>query len=404
MTKPLAGIKVIEVTMWAYVPTAGGVLADWGADVVKIEPPSGDPMRGLTSWGIKPGAYGFTLTWDVYNRGKRGIVIDLSAPGAADLLYKMVAGADVFLTSLLPAARRKLRIDVEDIRRANPKIIYATGSGQGALGDEAEKGGFDAISFWARSGCSSGATPDDAPYPLGMPAAAFGDVLGGLTLAGGIAAAIAQRERTGKGSVVDGSLLATGMWAMQMNITTAKLIGVPEMPKLARNSFPNPLVNCYRTSDGSCVFLCMLQSQRYWAELCRAMGRADLIDDPRFATDAGRATNKTACIAELDRIFAAKTLTEWRAILATQEGQWDVVQRAGDLPVDRQALANGYVQDVEYGDGRVLTMVSTPVQFDRVPFPIRPAPEHGQHTEEVLMELGMNMDQILEAKVAGIVG
>src|SRR5882724_4203342 len=125
MTKPLAGIKVIEVTMWAYVPTAGGVLADWGADVVKIEPPSGDPMRGLTSWGIAPGAYGFTLTWDVYNRGKRGIVIDLSAPSAADLLYKMVAGADVFLTSLLPAARRKLHIDVGDIRRANPKIIYA---------------------------------------------------------------------------------------------------------------------------------------------------------------------------------------------------------------------------------------------------------------------------------------
>jgi crotonobetainyl-CoA:carnitine CoA-transferase CaiB-like acyl-CoA transferase len=148
----------------------------------------------------------------------------------------------------------------------------------------------------------------------------------------------------------------------------------------------------------------MLQSQRYWADLCRAMDRADLIDDPRFATDAVRATNKTACIAELDRIFAAKTLAEWRVILATQEGQWDVVQRAGELPVDRQALANGYVQDVEYGDGRVLTMVSTPVQFDRAPLPIRPAPEHGQHTEEVLMELGMNMDQILEAKVAGIVG
>jgi crotonobetainyl-CoA:carnitine CoA-transferase CaiB-like acyl-CoA transferase len=340
----------------------------------------------------------------VYNRGKRGVVIDLTVPGAAELVYRMVADADVFLTSLLPAARRKLGIDVDDIRRHNPKIIYAVGSGQGAHGEEAEKGGYDAISFWARSGASSGATPDDSPYPLSMPAAAFGDVLSGMVLAGGVAAAIAKRERTGEGSVVDGSLLATGMWAMQMNITAAKLSGAPEMPKLSRGAFPNPLVNTYRTADDRFLMLCMLQSQRYWAEFCRAIGRADLVDDPRFATDADRTANKVACIAELDAVFAAKPLAEWRTALAAQEGQWDVVQRGGDLPFDPQALANGYVQDVEYDDGRVLTMVSTPVQFDRAPVPIRPAPEYGAHTDEVLMELGMDMEQILEAKIAGIVG
>jgi crotonobetainyl-CoA:carnitine CoA-transferase CaiB-like acyl-CoA transferase len=247
-------------------------------------------------------------------------------------------------------------------------------------------------------------TPDGFPYPVGMPSPAFGDVVAGMALAGGVAAAIAKRERTGEGSVVDSSLLATGMWAMQMNITASHLTGAREMPKLTRGSFPNPLVNCYRTSDDRWVFLCMLQSTRYWAEFCRAMGRADLIDDPRFATDAGRTANKTECIAELDRTFAAKTLAECRADLATQSGQWDVVQQAGDLPSDCQTVANSYVQDVDYGDGRVLTMVSSPVQFDRVPSILRPAPEHGQHTDEVLMEHGMDMDQILEAKIAGIVG
>jgi crotonobetainyl-CoA:carnitine CoA-transferase CaiB-like acyl-CoA transferase len=404
MSQPLAGIKVIEVAMWAYVPSAGAVLAEWGADVVKIESPSGDPMRGLSSWGIAPGAYGFTLNWDVYNRGKRDVVIDLAVPGAVELVYKMVAEADVFLTSLLPAARRKLRIDVDDIRQRNSKIIYAVGSGQGSHGEDAEKGSYDAISFWARSGIALAATPEDSPYPVSLPGAGFGDLLSGAVLAGGVAAAIASRARTGQGSVVDGSLLATGMWALQMNIAAAKLTGTPEMPKFGRNSFPNPLVNCYRTSDGRYLYLCMLQSQRYWAGFCRAIGRADLIADLRFATDADRTANKTACIAELDRAFATKTFAEWRAILATQEGQWDVVQRTGDLPVDPQALANGYVQDVEYGDGRVLTMVSAPVQFDRVPSPIRPSPEHGAHTDEVLMELGMDMDEILQAKVAGIVG
>ena len=404
MSKPLAGIKVVEVSMWAFVPSAGAVLSDWGAEIIKIEPPTGDPMRGLNYAGIAPGAYGFTFMWEIFNRGKRSVAIDLAAPGAAELVYKLIADADVFLTSLLPAARRKLGIDVDDIRSRNPKIIYAVGSGQGAFGDEAEKGGYDSISFWARSGIASAITPPGSDFPIGMPGGAFGDGMSGAIFAGGIAAAIAQRERTGEGTIVDGALLASAMWALQPGIVGATLTGVQELPKGTRNMMPNPLVNNYRCSDGRFVALCMLQGQRYWPGFCEALGRADLATDQRFATDAARAANINDCMDALDAVFATEPLSHWTAALATQPGQWDVVQQAGELATDPQAVANGYVQSVDYGDGRSITMVSSPVQFGRQASAIRPAPGLGDHSDEVLAELGMTEDEIIDAKVAGIVG
>lgn len=403
MNKPLAGIKVVELAMWAFVPAAGAVLSDMGAEVVKIEPPAGDPIRALTMAGLAPGKGGFTFMWEIFNRGKRSVTVDLNVDGAVELLHKLLENADVFLTSLLPPARRKLKIDVDDIKSRHPNLIYAVGSGQGAFGPDAEKGGYDSISFWSRGGVSSAVTPNDLPYPLPMPGGAFGDGLSGAIFAGGIAAAIAQRAMTGKAAVVDASLLATGMWAMQPGIVGATLLGINELPKMSRTSMPNPLVNNYRTSDNRFVALCMLQGQRYWPGFCHAVGRDDLIEDPRFASDEKRAANLMDCIATLDSLFATKTLEEWRAILATQEGQWDVVQQAGELPRDRQALANNFVQDVDYGDGRSLKMVSTPVQFDRAVLATRPAPELGAHNDAVLAELGFTEDEILDMKVAGVV-
>jgi crotonobetainyl-CoA:carnitine CoA-transferase CaiB-like acyl-CoA transferase len=403
MTKPLAGIKVVEVAMWAFVPSAGAVLSDMGADVVKIEAPAGDPIRSLSTGGVGPGTHGFTYMWEIFNRGKRSITMDLKVEGATELLHKLLETADVFLTSLLPPARRSLGIDVEDITSRHPNIIYAVGSGQGAFGPDAEKGGYDSISFWARGGVASAVTPKDLPFPLAMPGGAFGDGLSGAVFAGGIAAAIAQRAMTGKASVVDGSLLATSMWAMQPGIVGATLAGVNELPKPSRTMMPNPLVNNYRTSDDRFLALCMLQGQRYWPDFCRAIGRPDLVDDPRYDIDAHRVANLNECIAELDAVFATKTLEEWKAILLTQDGQWDVVQQAGELPRDQQAVANGYVQEVDYGDGRKLKMVSTPVQFDRQVLASSPAPELGANNDEVLAELGFDEDQIIDLKVAGII-
>lgn len=404
MSRPLEGIKVVEVAMWAFVPSAGAVLSDLGANVIKIETPGGDPMRHLMTGGLAPGAQkGFAHMWEIFNRGKRSVTIDLNVEGSVDLLHKMLEDADVFLTSLLPSARRKLKIDVEDITSRHPNIIYAVGSGQGAHGPDADKGGYDSISFWARSGVASAVTPNDLPYPLGMPGGAFGDGLSGAIFAGGICAAIAQRAMTGKVSVVDASLLGTGMWAMQPGIVGAKLFGMEEMPKAGRTAMPNPLVNNYKTSDGRYVALCMLQGQRYWPGFCQAIGRPDLITDERYATDMARVQNINAVIQEIDDVFATKTLAEWKVILRTQEGQWDVVQKVGELPKDEAALANKFVQDVDYGDGRVLTMVSTPVQFDRQVLPAGPAPELGVHNDEVLAEMGFNEDEILDLKVAGVV-
>ena len=403
MNKPLEGIKVVEVSMWAFVPSAGAVLADMGADIIKIEPPAGDPIRALNAGGIPPGTGGFTFMWEIFNRGKRSITLDLNVEGSLDLLHKLLEDADVFLTSLLPPARRKLKIDVEDLTSRHPKLIYAVGSGQGARGPDAEKGGYDSISFWARSGVASAVTPDNQPYPLPMPGGAFGDGLSGAVFAGGICAAIAQRAMTGKASVVDGSLLGTGMWAMQPGIVGSALVGIPEMPKPGRAALPNPLVNNYRTSDGRYVALCMLQGQRYWPGFCRAIGRPDLVEDSRFDTDEKRAGNIAECIAVIDEIFAQKPLAEWKQILLTQDGQWDVVQKVGELTQDSAALANQFVQEVDYGDGRALKMVSTPVQFDRQVLKARPAPDLGAHNDEVLGELGFDEEQIINLKVAGVI-
>jgi crotonobetainyl-CoA:carnitine CoA-transferase CaiB-like acyl-CoA transferase len=389
--------------MWAYVPSCGGMLADLGADVIKVETPSGDPSRALTTGGIAPGAHGFTVQWEIYNRGKRSITVDLNVAGATELLHKLLESADVFLTSLLPPARRKLKIDVEDIRSRHPNIIYAVGSGQGAHGPDAEKGGYDFISFWSRGGISSAVTPADAPYPLGMPSGAFGDCTSGAMLAGGICAAIAQRAMTGKACVVDGSLLASSLWSMQSKISSVTMAGLDDLPKHGRTAMPNPLVNCYRSSDRRYLALCMLQAQRYWAPFCDAIGRPDLGADPRFATDKDRVENLTVCIAELDAVFASRPLEEWKTRLATQSGQWDVVQMPGELHRDPQVVANAMMQEVDYGDGRKLKMVSVPVQFDRQALTPSPAPELGADNDGVLEELGFSEDEIIDLKVAGVV-
>jgi crotonobetainyl-CoA:carnitine CoA-transferase CaiB-like acyl-CoA transferase len=401
MEKPLEGIRVVEVAMWAFVPSAGGVLADWGAEVIKIEAPTGDPIRGLVSSGIGK-TDGITYTWELFNRGKRGMALDLNDPVAQKVVYQLAETADVFLTSLLPPARRKLGIDHDAIRAANPQIVYAVGSGQGARGPEAEKGGYDSITFWSRGSVSASLTPANSA-PIGMPAGAFGDSLSGMALAGGIAAALARKAKTGEGSLVDGTLLGTAMWSMQMAIVGAAVAGLSELPKANRAVMANPLVNNYRTKDDRWIALCMLQPDVYWAGLCTAIGRVDLVDDERFATGDVRGANTAECVAELDKTFASRTLEEWRPILASQPGQWDVINRVSDVVVDQQAVANGFVQNVDYGKGREMPLISNPVQFDRTPPDLRPAPEFGADTDEILLSLGWDWDAILEAKASGAV-
>ena len=397
MTRVLEGVRVVEVAQWWFVPSAGAVLADWGADVVKVEHPvTGDPQRGLVTSGFFPPTGGVNFMMEQSNRGKRSVGLDLGNPRGREVLDALVRDADVFLTNFLPAARRKLRIEVDDIRAVNPKIVYARGHGHGARGPDVEKGGYDAASFWSRGGIGHALTPPGAERPI-MQRAAFGDSAGGMTTAGGIAAALFHRERTGEPSVVDVSLLGTAMWIMAPDIVLARFTD-QEMPLFPRTQAPNPIVNSYKTQDGRWIFLSMLQPDRFWADLCTHLGRPDLIADPRFESSAKRAQNGAACVAALDEIFLSRTLDEWKQILATTDGVWAPVQHPGELYDDPQVIANGYLPEAELNDGSRAQLVANPVQFDEQPYALSGAPECGQNTEEVLLELGLSWDDLARLK------
>jgi len=399
------GVKVVEVAIWWFVPAAGTILADWGAEVIKVEhPETGDPQRALFTSGLVPDTGGVNFMMEQSNRGKKSIGIDLATDGGREVLYDLVRDADVFLTNFLGPARRRLKIDVEDIKAVNPAIVYARGTGQGPEGPDADKGGYDAASFWSRGGIGHAITPHGAESPV-MQKAAFGDSIGAMTIAGGIAAGLFQKERTGEGPVVDISLLGTAMWVLGPDIVSSKLMegagSGTGLPSFTRKSMFNPLVNPYQTKDGRWLLLNMLQADLFWADVCTHIGREDLIDDPRFADGASRFEHREACIAILDEEFAEFTLEEWKVKLDTMEGVWAPMQSALELHDDPQAIANGYLPQLTTPEGVDFALVASPVQFDQVSPTLTTHPEHGQHTEEILLGMGMDWETMAALKEDG---
>lgn len=400
---PLDGVRVVEVATFGYVPAAGAAMADWGADVIKVEALSGDPIRRVENYGIPPGHRGVTYLWEVLNRGKRAVAIDISQPAGLDVLLKLVDTADVFTTNFLPPARTKLGIDVAHICARNPAVVYGRGSAHGPAGPDAARGGFDGLTYWHRTGVGSALMGGGVEHPVNLAGPAFGDVQSGLGLAAGILAALFRRERSGSGGVVDGSLLSSGLWAMQASVAATSVLDVDRVPRDDRDAPPNPIYNIYRLADGRFVALAMLEAQRYWPGLCAAVGRDDLVLDARFQTADVRRTNTRACVAELDRTFAAMTADEAQRRLGTQSGQWSLIAVVGQARHDLDAIANGYVQSVDCGGDQPLPLVSAPAQFDGRPPQLRRAPALGEHTDEVLDALGFHADLVAELRRTHVV-
>lgn len=398
---PLEDIRVVEVAMYGFVPSAGAVLADWGADVIKVEHAvTGDPQRGLRQTGAMRVEGDPNPNVEHANRGKRSIGLDIARPEGKDVLHQLVERADVFLTSLLPAARRKLGIEVADIRAVNPGIVYARGSALGPRGSEADRGGYDMTAFWARASTAASITPTGMEGIVSAPVPAYGDTISGTNLAGGIAAALLKRERTGKPSVVDVSLLGSGVWAMGHGIALSLHLkqAWAMAPPGVHGSPVNPLTGLYRTADHRYLSLVMLQPAKFWADVCHHIDRPELADDPRFKTAEDIAEHTAEAVALLRETIATRTLAEWSQRFATLAGPWAPVQDSLQVGEDAQVRANEYL--VQAGD---LRLAASPVQFDVTAPELRPAPEFGAQTEEILLELGLDWEQIIALKEASAV-
>lgn len=397
------GVRVVEVAEWVFVPVAGGMLADWGADVIKIEHPvRGDGYRGLVSAGINTGG-AVNQNWELANRGKRSLGLDLKTEQGRALLLELIATADVFLTSQLPSVLDRLGLGVEQVRAVNPSIIYARGHGFGVRGPDADKAAYDSTAYWARGAVEETINQGVSDAPLG-PRGAFGDRQGAVQLAFGIAAALFRRATTGEPSVVDVSLLASAMWAVGSDTLSAlqgnyRHAGPPGMKGIA-----NPLVENYETADGRWLQLCFLQSDKSWPDFARAIDRADLLDDERFASHASRAEHAEALGAEIVAAFKTRTLAEWRDEFAPERFPWAPFQRVDEFVDDVQVVANGYVGELEYEGAGTYRFPTGAVQFDEQPPNLRRAPEHAQDTELLLVEeLGHSWDEIVTLKDQGVI-
>ncbi|MFY9921322.1 MAG: CoA transferase [Mycobacterium sp.] len=381
MSGPLEGIKVVELGVWVAGPAAGGILADWGADVVKIEPQSGDPAR---MFGRMLGLDGDqSPPFEMDNRGKRSIALDVSTDDGRSTALELIGAADVFITNVRPGALRRIGLDFETVAALNPRLVYGLITGYGETGPDADRAAYDVAAWWARAGLAHLLTRpgDTPPFQRG----GMGDHTAGMTLAAAVCAALVARARTGAGQLVSTSLYRQGAYTVSFDLNTFLLTG-HSIAIGQRETMANPCMNNYTAGDGRRFWIVGLQVDRHWGPLCRVVGRADWLTEYPRARD--RAANARALIAELDEIFATKPLDEWAKLFATEpDFFWSPINSIEDVVADEQFHAAGGIVDVPDGDSSV-PMVATPVDFHGTPWePRSTAPGIGEHTEEILDEL-----------------
>jgi len=396
---PLEGIRVLDLTIWVQGPLASMMLADLGAEVIKVEKPGqGDFSRGAVSMFGQPQKFadGRSLMFEIANRNKKAVAIDLRRPEGQQVFYRLVEHADVVVTNLHPATLREFRMDRETLLAVKPDLIYAHATGFGPQGPHAEDPCQDTVGM-ARSGFMFNTpTAEGAPtYPMG----ALSDILSGTMLAFGVLAALLGRERSGVAQAVWSSQLSAMMWLQYYNVAQYANMGADFAP-FDRTAVTNPLMNLYRCADGQWIACGMAVAQRFWPDFCAVMGLPELEHDPRFAKDKQRAANRTELVAILDKAFGTEPRAHWERLFREKEFWFSVVNRVSDLAADPQVIANHYMVDLDSG----LKTVAFPFALEKTPVPqTHGAPNFSQHTEEILQNVcGYTTEEILALKEKAI--
>jgi crotonobetainyl-CoA:carnitine CoA-transferase CaiB-like acyl-CoA transferase len=399
MAMPLDGIRVVDWTIWQQGPVSSTMLGDLGAEVIKIESrDGGDPGRGLMrAQGIdlsdRPNFY-----FEANNRNKKSLTVDLGKPEGQQLVQELAARSDVFVQNFRKGVAARLGLGAAELRRRNPRLVYASATGYGPEGPDSGEPSFDHLGL-ARSGIMLAAGEPGMP-PLAV-AGGIADQMGAIMLAYGVLAALLARERHGVGQEVDASHLGSMAMLQGLSLSMKLMMGVA-MPRMPRSRAANPLWNHYRCQDDQWLAVAMLQADRYWADFCRALGRPDMVDDERFRDVGSRAANAAEAVAAFDEAFARRPRAEWIEHLKKSPGDFifTIVNSVDDLPQDPQVLANGYVTEIDHPQFGPTKMVGMPVRLSETPGSVRaPAPELGQNTEEVLLDvLGYDWDRITELR------
>ncbi len=397
----LDGIRVLDVGTFVFGPAVATVMSDFGAEVIKVEPPGiGDPYRYLSLMPPLPASEHF-YCWILTSRNKKSIALDLKSAAGHAVMLKMATESDVFITNLPPAVIERLDLGYERLSAANERLVYAHATGYGDFGDEINKPGYDATAWWARSGLmdvvrARGVEP-------GYPMPAMGDYASTMSLFGATMAALYDRERSGKGTRVTSSLMANGVWANGVAMQ-ARLCGAPPFERAVHADMPNALVNMYRCRDDRWFVLALVQEEKDWERFTDAIDRADLASDPRFADRTARRTNVAELIRIFDELFAAHDFAYWRDMLDRHNITFGVISRTEDLPDDEQMRANDVFVAIEDPRSQGLLTVNSPIWIEgQEKVPPSMAPELGQHTDEVLASFGYSEEEILRLRKAGTV-